>query len=144
MDSRQGFRFACVPGCSRCCDVEGYVYLTEDDLLRAAAYVGLSPAEFEQRYVYRTRHLIRLRKPKGKGALQCHFRDGRGCSIHEVKPVQCRLYPFWPEMVENVRLWRKAARSCPGIGTGPLIQIGTAVETASEMKRAYPRLYPGV
>ena len=66
MDSSPGFRFACVPGCSRCCDVEGYVYLTEDDLLRAAAYVRLSAAEFERRYVYRTRHLIRLRKPKGK------------------------------------------------------------------------------
>jgi Fe-S-cluster containining protein len=121
--------------------VEGYVYLTEDDLLRAAAHVGLSAAEFESRYVYRTRHLIRLRKPKGKSALQCHFRDGRGCSIHVVKPVQCRLFPFWPEMVEDVSVWRKTARSCPGIGTGPLIQIGTAVETASEMKRAYPRLY---
>lgn len=142
MDSPPGLRFACVPGCSRCCDVEGYVYLTEDDLVRAAAYVGLSAAEFEERYVYRTRRLIRLRKPKGKTGLQCHFRDARGCSIHEVKPVQCRLFPFWPEMVESVRLWRKAARSCPGIGTGPLIQIGTAIETASEMRRAYPRLYP--
>jgi len=81
MDSPHGFRFACVPGCSRCCDVEGYVYLTENDLLRAAAHVGLSPADFEQRYVYRTRYLIRLRKPKGKTALQCHFRDDRGCSI---------------------------------------------------------------
>lgn len=141
MDSTQGFRFACVPGCSRCCDVEGYVYLTEDDLRRAAVYVGLSPAEFEQRYVYRTRHLLRLRKPKGPGNKQCHFRDERGCSIHAVKPVQCRLFPFWPEMVENVRLWRKAGRSCPGIGTGPLVQIGTALETASEMKRAYPTMY---
>ncbi len=65
MDSTQGFRFACQPGCSRCCDVEGYVYLTEDDLKRAARYLGISTAEFEKRYVYRTRHLIRLRKPKG-------------------------------------------------------------------------------
>jgi Fe-S-cluster containining protein len=144
MDSPTGFRFECQPGCSRCCDVEGYVYLTEQDLQRAAEYLGIAPAEFERRYVYRTKHLIRLRKPKprGKTALQCHFRDARGCSIHAVKPVQCRLYPFWPEMVENVRLWRKAGRSCPGIGTGPLIQIGTAIETASEMKRAYPSFYP--
>lgn len=141
MDTPHGFRFACVPGCSRCCDVEGYVYLTENDLLQAAAYIDLSPAEFEARYVYRTRHLIRLRKPQSKTALQCHFRNAQGCSIHEVKPVQCRLFPFWPEMVEDVKVWRKTARSCPGIGTGPLIQIGTALETASEMKRAYPRIY---
>jgi Fe-S-cluster containining protein len=143
MDSTPGYRFACVPGCSRCCDVEGYVYLTENDLQSAAAHLGLSAAEFESRYVYRTRHLIRLRKPKGPEKRQCHFRDSRGCSIHAVKPVQCRLFPFWPEMVENVTAWRETARSCPGIGTGPLIQIGTALETASEMKQAYPRFYLG-
>jgi len=142
MDTPQGFRFACIPGCTRCCDKEGYVYLTEEDLRHAAAYLGLTAAEFERRYVYRTRHLMRLRKPKGRPGVQCHFRDEQGCSIHAVKPVQCRLFPFWPEMVENVKVWRKTARGCPGIGTGPLIQIGSAIETAAEMKRAYPRFYP--
>jgi Fe-S-cluster containining protein len=143
MDSTHGFQFACVPGCSQCCDVEGYVYLTEDDLRRIACHVGLTAAEFERRYIYRTRHLLRLRKPQGPEKRQCQFRDGGACSIHAVKPVQCRLFPFWPEMVENVTGWLKTAQSCPGIGTGPLIQIGTAVETAAEMKRAYPSFYSG-
>jgi hypothetical protein len=35
----------------------------------------------------------------------------------------------------------ETARSCPGIGTGALIQIGTAVEIADEMRRAYPDMY---
>jgi Fe-S-cluster containining protein len=64
-----------------------------------------------------------------------------GCSIHPAKPTQCRLFPFWPELVENRKDWERAARTCPGIGTGPLIQIGTALETASEMRRAYPAMY---
>jgi Fe-S-cluster containining protein len=99
----------------------------------------MSAAEFEARYVYRTRTLLRLRKPRQK---QCPFLLADGCSIHPAKPTQCRLYPFWPELVENRRGWRAAAKSCPGIGTGQLIQIGTAVETASEMRTAYPGLYP--
>jgi len=41
----------------------------------------------------------------------------------------------------SVRDWQRAAGSCPGIGTGPLIQIGTAHETASEMVRAHPTFY---
>jgi Fe-S-cluster containining protein len=131
-------RFECQPGCTRCCEVKGYVYLTEDDLRRAAAHLGLSTADFEARYVIRYRHLLRLRKPKGA---QCHFLTEKGCSIHKVKPVQCRLYPFWPELVENRAVWNAAAKYCPGIGKGELVQIGTACEIAGEMKQAYPSLY---
>jgi Fe-S-cluster containining protein len=133
-----GVRFQCQPGCTKCCEVKGYVYLTEKDLKRAARHLRMSPAQFESRYVYRTRRLLRLRKPRGR---QCHFLVGGGCSIHPDKPVQCRLFPFWPELVESRRDWQETARMCPGIGQGPLIQIGTAHETASEMKRAYPSMY---
>jgi uncharacterized protein len=131
-------RFRCIPGCTNCCTRRGFVYLTGADLHRAAEYLGLTPQEFESKFVYRTRHLLRLRVPKHSG---CHFlRDG-GCSIHPAKPTQCRLYPFWPELVENPKEWAKEAKFCPGIGTGRLVQIGTAVGTAGEMKAAYPFMY---
>jgi hypothetical protein len=112
--------------------------LTEKDLRLAAARLGLRTAQFEHRFVYRTTHLLRLRKPHGR---QCPFLLAGGCSIHPAKPTQCRLFPFWPELVVSVRAWRHVARSCPGIGTGPLIQIGTALETTAEMVRAYPSFY---
>lgn len=131
-------RFQCQPGCSRCCEVRGFVYLTEQNVRRAAQYLGMAQSDFEARYIYRTRHLLRLRKPRGK---QCHFLNGHQCDIHPVKPVQCRLFPFWPELIENRAAWRATGTWCPGIGQGPLVQIGTAHETASEMKRAYPSQY---
>lgn len=133
-----GVRFTCQAGCTRCCDVEGYVYITEQDLRNAAAFLEMTAEDFERRYVYRTRHLLRLRKPKGS---QCHFLLPSGCSIHSVKPTQCRLFPFWPELLESRQEWEKTGRRCPGIGKGRLIQIGTAHETASEMKLAYPSMY---
>jgi Fe-S-cluster containining protein len=133
-----GLRFACQPGCTNCCNVRGYVYLTEKDLQNAAAYVGMTAAEFEAKYIYRTRHVLRLRKPPRS---QCHFLVESGCSIHAVKPTQCRTFPFWPDLVESRRSWQSAAKFCPGIGTGSLIQIGTAMEIADEMKRAYPTHY---
>lgn len=134
-DAAFAFRFACQPGCTRCCDQEGYVYLTEDDISRAAAFVGLSPAEFEHRYVYRTRHQRRLRKPRGR---QCQFLESNGCAIHPAKPTQCRLFPFWPPLVKSRDRWRQTADWCPGIGQGPLIQIGEALERADEMERCFP------
>jgi Fe-S-cluster containining protein len=131
-------RFACQPGCTNCCEVEGFVYLSPEDLERAARFLGLSPADFEARYVYRTRRRLRLRKPRGS---QCHFLVKGGCSIHPAKPTQCRLFPFWPELVRSRRAWKATAKSCPGIGQGPLIQIRAAADVAAEMEQAYPYLY---
>jgi Fe-S-cluster containining protein len=131
-------RFECQSGCTSCCEQQGFVYLTVDDLNRIAEYVGMTARDFERRYVYRTRHLLRLRVPREQ---QCHFlRDG-GCSIHAVKPVQCRKFPFWPELVNSTREWKKTAAWCPGIGKGELVQIETARERSEEMKTAYPSLY---
>lgn len=134
----QALRFACQPGCTECCTQRGFVYLTEADRARAAAFLGMSAAAFEKRYIYRTRNRMRLRVPRDA---QCSFlRDG-GCSIHPAKPTQCRIFPFWPELVESRREWNRTARYCPGMGKGPLVQIENAREQAREMRDSYPEMY---
>jgi hypothetical protein len=134
----EGLRFQCQPGCTECCTQRGFVYLTEADVERAAAFLGMRAAAFERKYIYRTRWRLRLRVPRES---QCHFLDGEGCSIHPAKPTQCRIFPFWPEMVESRREWRKTARYCPGIGKGELVRIESAREQAREMRQAYPDMY---
>lgn len=133
-----GLRFECQPGCTNCCRQKGFVYLTEPDLVRIAKFLGMTPAEFERKYVYRTKHLLRLRIPR---ETQCQFLLEDGCSIHAVKPTQCRMFPFWPELMDDKREWRKTAAWCPGIGQGELIQIKTARTAADEMRSAYPGMY---
>jgi hypothetical protein len=132
-------RFTCQKGCTKCCEVKGYVYLTEEDVTAAAGYLGLTREAFEARYIYRTRHTRRIRKPRGR--VQCPFLTAGGCGIHPVKPVQCRLFPFWPELVEDRKAWARTGKWCPGIGVGKLVQIGTAVERAHEMRVRYPETY---
>jgi len=133
-----GLRFTCQRGCINCCDQDGYVYLTEDDVRGAAKFVRMSARAFEKKYIYRTRHQRRFRKPRDK---QCPFLESNGCSIHPAKPTQCRTFPFWPELVENREEWNNAGRFCPGIGKGPLIQIGAALEIAEEQRHGYPEMY---
>ena len=134
----EGLQFECQPGCTACCTQKGFVYLTEADLPRIAAYLGMTPFDFESRYVYRTRTRMRLRIPRES---TCSFLNDGGCSIHVVKPTQCRTFPFWPELVESRREWRKTAKYCPGIGKGPLIQIEDARGQAEEMRQGYPGMY---
>jgi Fe-S-cluster containining protein len=137
----RGLRFECQPGCTECCRQQGFVYLTELDLARISEHLGMTAAEFEREYVYRTRNLLRLRVPR---AARCRFLTDSGCSIHPVKPAQCRLFPFWPELVESRREWRKSARYCPGIDKGGLTLIESAREAALEMRKSYPGLYKHV
>ena len=134
----EGLRFQCQPGCTECCRQRGFVYLTQADLVRMAAFVGMKTAAFERKYVYRTAKRMRLRTPAGG---TCPFVLDAGCSIHPAKPTQCRIFPFWPELVESRREWKKTARYCPGIGKGPLIQISAAKVEAAEMRAAYPAMY---
>jgi uncharacterized protein len=134
----KGVRFTCQRGCINCCNMQGFVYLTESDLKRAAKFVGMTPRAFEKKYVYRTQFEMRFRKPRDK---QCPFLLEDGCSIHPAKPTQCKTFPFWPELLEKPAEWRRTARYCPGIGKGPLIQIGTALEMAEKQRKAYPDMY---
>jgi len=132
-------RFECQPGCTACCQRKGFVYLTQDDIARAAGFLGVTAAWFEKRYIYRTKHLRRLRIPRGG---LCRFLRADGCSIHPAKPAQCRIFPFWPELTESGREWRRTAAWCPGIGKGELVQIEMARGLAEEMRAAYPSMYP--
>jgi Fe-S-cluster containining protein len=131
-------RFACQPGCVRCCEQQGFVYLTEDDIVRLAAHLNLGTAEFEKRYVYRTKNVRRLRVPR---YAQCEFLKDGGCSVHAAKPMQCRTFPFWPELLESRQAWHKTGKWCPGIGKGELVNIEAAESIAAEMRDAHPWLY---
>lgn len=134
----QALRFACQPGCIACCTQQGWVYLSESDILRMAAFLGMKAAAFEKRYVYRTTNQRRLRVPAGA---HCHFLEGDGCAIHPAKPTQCRVFPFWPELLKSKRAWLKTAHYCPGIGKGHLIQIEAAQSQADVMRQALPHMY---
>jgi Fe-S-cluster containining protein len=131
-------RFECQSGCTKCCEQQGFVYLTEEDIPRLAGFLQMAAAAFEKRYVYRTRHLRRLRVPRHA---QCEFLKDGGCSVHAAKPLQCAAFPFWPELVGHKKNWRAAGEWCPGIGKGALVQIEAARAVAERMKSSHPGLY---
>ena len=124
-------RFTCQPGCINCCNQKGYVYLTEADVTRAAAFLGLSSAAFEKKYIDRTQRLIRLRKPARS---QCHFLQTGGCGIHPAKPTQCRTFPFWPDLLQDEDDWKATKAYCPGIGVGNFVPLEEVEKALAEMR----------
>jgi Fe-S-cluster containining protein len=45
-------------------------------------------------------------------------KQGRGCEIYEVRPAQCRNWPFWEHNLISPGTWNSTGRKCPGINRG--------------------------
>ena len=46
------------------------------------------------------------------------------CSLYNVRPLQCRTWPFWPENLTDEETWNGLSEECPGIN---VVRIGAAV-----------------
>jgi Fe-S-cluster containining protein len=78
--------------CTACCRWPGQVRLTDSEIVRIAAHLGISESGFiEQHTRLRAdrQGLSLLEKPNG----ECEFLVGNDCAIQSVKPQQCRDFP---------------------------------------------------
>jgi Fe-S-cluster containining protein len=125
----EGLRFECTL-CGNCCTgPPGTVWFTEAEGRRMATSLGLDPEAFRAQYARLVDGRWSLREQRTSAGYDCVFLDRRTmpdravCSIYEVRPAQCRTWPFWPENLTSKRAWNTVKRRtpCPGMGEGPLI-----------------------
>jgi len=120
-----GLAFECTQ-CGDCCSGpgEGYVWVTQTEILTLAAAIGMSDRleEFERKF---TRQIGSQTSLVEYSDGDCIFLDSktRGCSVYESRPVQCRTWPFWKSNVKSPRAWAQAAKSCPGCNHGRLYSL---------------------
>jgi len=112
----ENYDFKCQQ-CSVCCRHEpGAVFLTKEDVIKIHTKLDLTLSEFLKKYC---RSLEKNNKNvaalKEKSNYDCIFWDS-GCTIYEVRPLQCRTYPFWPFLVESKKDWNEEKYRCRGIG----------------------------
>ena len=134
--ARINFRFECQSGCVNCCARPGEVFLTEEDRDRIAGYLSVAVEEFSERYcALDDGQGLRLSIP---AAESCHFLEAEGCRVHDVKPLQCQTFPFWPETVSTRKAWKGLRSYCPGVGIGEILPIemvrGEAQKSADEFR----------
>ncbi|MCX7700095.1 MAG: YkgJ family cysteine cluster protein [Gemmataceae bacterium] len=114
-----GLRFTCTR-CGACCTgAPGFVWVNAEEVQSIAAWLGMSDEEFVAMHTTTGPRGLSLReKPNG----DCVFWDREaGCTIYEVRPRQCRTWPFWESNVKTPAAWARTKVVCPGAGTGELI-----------------------
>jgi Fe-S-cluster containining protein len=116
---RAGLPFTCTR-CGHCCTGEpGYVWVTDPELAAIAEFLGEPLEEFIGLYT-KVGHRGRSLREKGNG--DCILWDAeKGCTVYQVRPPQCRTWPFWESNVATPEAWERACAVCPGSGEGELI-----------------------
>ena len=137
---KNGLNFSCTQ-CGHCCRHEpGYVFLSENDFQGIIDYLSISEEEFLKKYC-RIIDIGFFKKVslQEKSNYDCIFwQNGLGCSIYQVRPLQCRSYPFWPAIMESQESWDREAASCPGINQGKIHSAGEIDRWLSEMEKDKP------
>lgn len=130
-------RFECT-GCGKCCTQRGeyaHVYVGDAEVESLAKLLGVSLARFRREHT----------KLDTLGWRQLRFRDGlctfldpqsQRCTVYAARPVQCRTFPFWPEIVGPKGWSDEVKEMCEGIGRGDVVPADTVAEALHEMRVA--------
>jgi len=118
----EGLRFRCT-GCGGCCTgAPGYVWVNKAEVEALAAAIDIDVEQFEKRYV----RMVGIRRslvefPNG----DCVFFDSkrRVCEVYDVRPRQCRTWPFWRSNLHTPESWDETCRNCPGASRGPVVPL---------------------
>ena len=99
-----------------------------------ARHLGLGLREFRKRFTEQDADGYRgLRFEDG----HCVFLQGARCSVHDAKPVQCRTWPFWPELLKSRAAYAREVQSfCPGSRSGTLVPAAEIQRQLRELAAA--------
>lgn len=127
----EGLKFTCSQ-CGNCCTgAPGYVWISEEEIARLAKHLKLTPDVVVERYCRRIAGRFSLQERRSpEGLYDCVFlketRIGKGrnaqvkrvCTIYDVRPLQCRTWPFWSGNLADKDAWDAAGKRCHGINAG--------------------------
>ena len=118
-----GLHFACQQ-CGKCCSgpQEGVIWISRPEIKMLAERLGLSTSELRKKYL--KRFGFRLSIKENPESMNCIFLAQlpgfKGCAIYDIRPMQCRNWPFWPRNLDSPDGWNIAAAKCLGINKGRL------------------------
>jgi len=127
---KDGLQFSCSQ-CGNCCTGEpGVVWVDDEEIAAIAQHLDKSTGEvrlFHTRLYANRVSLIEFANG------DCTFFDpeSRRCQIYEVRPRQCKTWPFWKSNLESIETWKETQKACPGAGTGDFVSLDEIERQAS-------------
>lgn len=118
---KAGFNYAFEPSacdsCSgNCCIGEsGYIWITKTEIENLAQHLNKTIEEVRLKYLKRIGYKFSIIENQlSESNYACVFFDleKRQCSIYEVRPKQCRTFPFWDYFKKNEK---EVYEECPAI-----------------------------
>ena len=119
-----GLHFACQQ-CGKCCSgpQEGVIWISRPEIKMLAEHLGQSPRDVRKNHLKRFGFRFSIKEnPESKDcSFLANINGFKGCTIYDVRPMQCRNWPFWPRNLASPDDWNTAAKKCPGINPGSLL-----------------------
>ncbi len=120
MKEVSGFKFvfdqnACEKCGGKCCiGQSGAVWVSEEEISRISEFLGVTQEAFKSRHTRRLGAKTSLVEYPFEGGFACEFfeRKTRRCGIYEVRPQQCRTFPFWQAFRED---FSELLSECEGV-----------------------------
>ncbi len=120
MIKHDGFKFgfdesACFNCDGNCCRGEsGYIWVTPSEISEISNFLGLDESEFREHRLRKVKYRYSLKEREVADEYECEFFDEtqKRCTIYEVRPSQCRTFPFWDYFKEHIE---EVVKECPGI-----------------------------
>jgi len=121
MISKEGFCYtfnssACAMCGGNCCIGEsGYIWVNYEEIEAIANFLNLTIEDFAQKYLIRAKNRYSLKEIKTKNlGYACIFFDleKRLCKIYDVRPSQCKSFPFWEQFKNDTK---ELIKECPGV-----------------------------
>lgn len=118
---KEGFNFAFDPsGCNSCggnCCIgdSGYIWINSNEILNLSSYLNISVEQLQTRFLNKIGYKYSIKEVKlSPTNFACCFFDleKRCCSVYDVRPNQCRTFPFWDYFKDNEN---EVYKECPAI-----------------------------
>lgn len=123
-----GIRFEC-QRCGACCTgAPGIIRISGPEIRILADFLKISASDLTRMHLRPIASGFSIAE-EVDGA--CRFFD-QSCRIYPVRPLQCRIYPFWFSQMRSRRQWEKTLRQCPGIGSGTFYSRERIIDLLSQ------------
>ena len=98
-----------------CTGTSGYIWVKYLEIEKIADFLNITIEEFASSYLKKVKHRYSLiEKQLDDNNFACIFFNNelKECSIYDVRPRQCRTFPFWETFKNNEK---EVKNECPGI-----------------------------